>query len=337
MSRLDQLLTKAMEMRAGEMWMAPGQPARVRVGRDWKDLTTETWDAQNTKTLLSSSLGEFDKRDFFEKGHWSGTMRLMGRPVGLQLQITEQGIAGSFRWRGTEAMDWESWTLPVHTLDVLTRTRGMTLVAGPGFSGKSSLLALIAQKIGAGTDRLVHVYSDQNNADLPARVSSFPLKSLPQASGGPADLILIDGAPVSMWSTVLDLCESGRHVVFSMTAVDLFAALERWREFHERSGRRGLEALQMGIGTRLIAGMEASMVPAVELLLVTQKLRAALRSGAWAEIEDEMKTAGEKTGMRTLNQSLLQLLLRRKIEMRAAFHESQNPDEFDLLLKKVGI
>jgi len=126
-------------------------------------------------------------------------------------------------------------------------------------------------------------------------------------------------------------------VVFTTTAMDLAAGLDRWRVFHDRSGRRGLDSLQMGIGTRLIPGLESHMVPAVELLLVTQSLRAPLREGRWAVIEEEMKNSGEKTGMRTLNQSLLQLLLRRKIEMRSAFQESQNPDEFDLLLKKVGI
>ncbi|MFN7729363.1 MAG: hypothetical protein ACK5P7_09435 [Bdellovibrio sp.] len=338
MSRLEQLLTKAIELRAGEMWMAPGQPPRVRVGRDWKDLTNEAWAPQETKTVLSSSLSELDKREFFERGYWSGQLRMMNRPLNLQLQMTEQGIAGSFRWRGTEALDWDSWNLPAHTLEVMTRTRGMTIVAGPGFSGKSSFMSLLAQKLGGDAgERLVHIYSDQMQVQVPARASSFTLKALSQALAGPADIVIVDDAPITSWPVLLDLCESGRHVIFSMTAIDLFSALERWREFHERSGRRGLESLQMGLGTRLIAGLESALVPAVELLLVTQKLRVPLRMGEWSAIENEMKTAGEKTGMRTLNQSLLQLLLRRKIEMRSAFHESQNPDEFDLLLKKVGI
>jgi twitching motility protein PilT len=83
--------------------------------------------------------------------------------------------------------------------------------------------------------------------------------------------------------------------------------------------------------------IETPLVPALELLLVTQKLRAPLREGRWTILQEEMRATGDKTGMRTLNQSLLQLLLRRRIEMRAAFAESSDPDEFDQLLKKVGI
>lgn len=337
MSRLDQLLTKAMEMRAGELWMAPGQAVRVRIGREWKDLSSEPWAPHETKALLTSSLSEFDKREFFDRGHWSGGLRVVGRALNLNLQITEQGIAGTFRWRGSEALDWESWNLPAHTLEILTRTRGMTMVAGPGYSGKSSLLFLLMQKLGQSSQQLVHFYSEQIQNELPSRISSFPMKTLGMSLHSSADVILVDDPGLDHWSTLLDLSESGRHVVFTTTAIDLFSALERWRGFHERSGRQGLPTLQMGLGTRMVAGLESLLVPAVELLLVTQKMRPALREGQWAVLEEEMRSSGEKTGMRTLNQSLLQLLLRRKIEMRTAFHESQNPDEFDQLLKKVGI
>jgi twitching motility protein PilT len=337
MSRLEQLLTKAMEMRAGEMWMAPGQPTRVRIGRDWRDLSNETWAPHETKALLSSPLSEFDKREFFDRGFWTGGLRLVGRPLQLQLQITDQGIAGSFRWRGNESLDWDSWALPGHSLEVITRTRGMSVVCGPGYSGKSSLLFLMMQKLGAGATQLVHFYSETAQTEMPARISSFPLKSLPTALQSSADVIIVDNPSVAQWPLLLDLAESGRHLVFSMTAVDLLSGLERWRHFHLAQSRRGLDCLQMGIGTRLVSGLETTLVPAVELLLVQHKLRAPLREGNWNIIDEEMKVSGEKTGMRTLNQSLLQLLLRRKIEMRTAFAESQSPDEFDQLLKKVGI
>jgi twitching motility protein PilT len=337
MSRLEQLLTRAVEMRGQELWIAPGQMARARVGRDWKEVSGEAWAAHETKTLLSSPLSEFDKREFFENGFWKGQIQVMGRPFQANLHITEQGLAGGFKWRGTEALDWDSWSLPAHLLEVLSRTRGMTMMAGPTGSGKSSLLFLLMQKLSTVSTQMIHFYSEQAPREVPARVSSFPLKALSAAVSGPADLILVDDAGPEQWETLMRLCESGRHVVFTVAALDLFAGLARWRQFHEKSGRDSLASLQMGIGTRLVSGLENLLVPAVELLLVTQKLRAPLREGRWELLEEEMKASGEKTGMRTMNQSLLQLLLRRRIEMRTAFAESQNPDEFDLLLKKVGI
>lgn len=337
MSRLEQLLTKAVEMRAQELWMAPGQPARARVGREWKDVSNESWAAHETKALLSSPLSEFDRREFFERGFWKGQVQLIGRPLQANMHITEQGIAGAFKWRGSEAFDWDSWNLPAHLLEIIGRTRGMTLMAGPQGSGKSSLLMLLAQKLSQSSGQMIHFYSDQAPREIPARVSSFGLKSLGSALEIPSDILIVDDAGPEHWETLMRLCETGRHVVFSIAALDLFSGLARWRQFHEKAGRDALTGLQMGIGTRLLAGLENVLVPATEVLLVTAKLRAPLREGRWEILDEEMKSSGEKTGMRTLNQSLLHLLLRRRIEMRTAFAESQNPDEFDHLLKKVGI
>jgi len=338
MSKIDHLLTEAFEMHGNELWLAPAQCIRIKVGRDWRDLSSEVWAPHETKALLSGLLSEFDRREFFEKGAWVGNIRVMGRMVQLRVLITEQGLAGSFHWRGVEALDWDSWGLPPHTVDVLSRTRGLSLVVGPRVSGKSSLLYLFAQKLSVAAHPVLHYFTDQNLAEVPGRVSSFPVKSLSSAGTvAAADLILADNPDYQHWPRLLEMADSGQQVVVSLTGRDLFSGLERWRKFHEKSGLNGLEGLQLALGTHLVAGVDNPQVPATELLFVTQKIRPALLAGNFQEIETEMRTSGEKTGMRTLNQSLLQLLLRRKIEMRTAFIESQNPDEFDALLKKVGI
>ncbi|MGE5085298.1 MAG: hypothetical protein ACM3MG_03295 [Bacillota bacterium] len=47
--------------------------------------------------------------------------------------------------------------------------------------------------------------------------------------------------------------------------------------------------------------------------------------------------APENSGILTLNQSLLQHLIRRRIDLKTAFETSREPDHLDQLLKKVGI
>jgi twitching motility protein PilT len=54
-------------------------------------------------------------------------------------------------------------------------------------------------------------------------------------------------------------------------------------------------------------------------------------------LPEEMKSNADKTGMRTLNQALFQLLLKRKVELKVAFENSSDPQELDQLLRKVGI
>jgi twitching motility protein PilT len=45
----------------------------------------------------------------------------------------------------------------------------------------------------------------------------------------------------------------------------------------------------------------------------------------------------EKTGMITMNQSLMNLLLKRKIYVKTAFAASPEPEQLDGMLKKAGI
>ena len=43
------------------------------------------------------------------------------------------------------------------------------------------------------------------------------------------------------------------------------------------------------------------------------------------------------TGMSTLNQSLVNLVLRRKIDVKQAFEATIEPEELESLLKKAGV
>ena len=338
MKRLESLLTKAFEMKAHELWLSPQQSVRVNLGQQWRELPGEAWSMDEAKSFLTSHLSELDQHDFFSTGFGQGRMNLGGRSFRFSLQMSAQGIVGSFKWPNPESLNWESWNLPAHLLEVVARTRGLSLIAGPPSSGKSSLLSLLTQKVMKMTELpLVHFYSDEGSAIENTGIPSFSLGNLKAARLSSADIIVVDGATAENWEDVLNLSESGRHVVLSMQSIDLFSGMKRWNSFCEQKNRTGLQHLQMGMGSRLVKGLETSMVPAIELLLVSPKLRDPVAQLQWNLIEEDMKTSGDKTGMRTLNQSLLQLLLRRKIEMRTAFQESKNPDEFDHLLKKVGI
>lgn len=337
MKPIESLLKKSFEMNAHELWLAPDQPIRARVGKQWKEISGQGLSNSDLKNQLSAMLSDFDRRDFFENESWTGAVCINDQTYNAQLQISREGFVASLSWKSADSQNIESWNLPVHFMDLLLRSRGLTLVAGPRASGKSCLIEQLAEKAVGSAEHLVHLYSNQNLMSSKKRLTTFSLKALKNAHLNSADLIFIDEPEIQDWSQVLNLAESGRQVIMSIQSLDLFSALERWTMFHRQSNRSAFTSLQIGIGTRLLAGIETNLVPALELLFAHQQMRNALESLDWSKVAEYMKSQAEKTGMRTLDQSLLQLLLRRKVEMRVAFQESKNPDEFDLLLKKVGI
>jgi twitching motility protein PilT len=50
-----------------------------------------------------------------------------------------------------------------------------------------------------------------------------------------------------------------------------------------------------------------------------------------------MQTGQNRTGMVTMNQSLMSLLLKRKIDMKIGFEASPDPEELDQMLRKAGV
>jgi len=50
-----------------------------------------------------------------------------------------------------------------------------------------------------------------------------------------------------------------------------------------------------------------------------------------------MQMGQDKTGMITMNQSLLKLVMARKVEVREAFKFSNDPEELDKMMKQAGV
>ena len=96
-------------------------------------------------------------------------------------------------------------------------------------------------------------------------------------------------------------------------------------------------SLRFVINQKLIPGVGGRPVLASELLLPTPSIRKAIRAENFDLINESILADGTKAGMVTMNQSLMNLLVKRKIELRNAFESSPDPDELDQMLKKAGI
>jgi Tfp pilus assembly ATPase PilU len=71
-------------------------------------------------------------------------------------------------------------------------------------------------------------------------------------------------------------------------------------------------------------------------VLFNELLREPLRVGNIGEVMNRVQANGEKQGMKTMNKALLQLFLRKKVELKQAFFASPNLDDLDRLLSQLG-
>lgn len=81
----------------------------------------------------------------------------------------------------------------------------------------------------------------------------------------------------------------------------------------------------------------ADSVFAAELCSGTKGIRQALQTRDWDQFEQSLHATADSAGARSLNQSLVSLILKRKVDLRAGFEMSSKPEELDQMLKQIGI
>lgn len=91
------------------------------------------------------------------------------------------------------------------------------------------------------------------------------------------------------------------------------------------------------ISQRLLPNKMGEVSIALEYLLLTPAVRNLIRENKLHQIYGIMQVGQDKTGMMTMNQSLLNLILKRRIDVRTAFTVTPDPDELDKLMQKAGL
>ena len=96
-------------------------------------------------------------------------------------------------------------------------------------------------------------------------------------------------------------------------------------------------SLQAVISQRLLPSVQGGRVAAVEFLVMTSSIRNLIRENKLHQVAGMMQVGQEKTGMVTMNQSLMSLLVRRRLDVKTAFSATADPEQLDQMLKKAGL
>jgi len=340
-------LEKAASSQAHEILFHPSEPVRYRVGKELQSFQNHQLSSAETRQIVTGLLTEDEKKQLFENLAVEGVRTLGAVNFRFNFQIDFDGISGSLELQKT--LTTPVWGFPQVLPEVLAKVEGLHLINGPRRSGKSAAISEILQSlavqpigrrkkvIAVYTDNEAHTYHCKDNV-----VSVFPVNQLARFGVlRSADLVILDTDRLDFCETALRLAESGRSVMMTTSFWHLAMGIERFIDLcegdREARLRRFSRVFQSGLGLRLMPGIETVLQGAYEMLLGTQEIKETLRAGTMEALPEKMKENADKTGMRTLNQALFQLLLKRKVELKVAFENSPEPQELDQLLRKVGI
>lgn len=344
MKTLVELIREAQNRGGTGLRLVPGYPMELKSGRQWVPFGGQTLAAQDVRGAIWALLSAEEKKQLDQDRVLDGWLRGQGGPIRFQYLMHEAGLVGSFSWHAETDPGLAVWSLPPYVTEKMQRQSGLNLVTGPVDSGKSSFLKAWAKTL-VEVHGTVLFFSDVEEFSSESSLPILPTDALFKMSGFSqlSRFIVIDTERADARARGLELAAQGLSVFLSVPAKSIGSALITLADASASAKNPDRiwpllgENLVTAFGLRLIPGLEGGLQPVFELVVDTPEVKTKLGQGNIQGLVEVMAKGGDKSGMRTLNQALLQLLMKRKIELRTGFDESPNPLELDELLKKVGV
>src|SRR5690349_5197971 len=349
---LHQLLRAVVEKGASDLHITTGTPPQLRIDGQLLPLKTPPLTPIDTKNLCYSVLSEEQKVTFERKNEIDlsfgvkGLARFRGN-----LFVQRGAVAGVFRQIPFKILSFDELGLPPVIAQLASMQSGLLLVTGPTGSGKTTTLAAMIDKINA--ERRYHIRTIEdpieflhpnklsvvNQREVGADTAGFK-DALRYALRQDPDVVLVgELRDLETIEAALAISETG-HLVFgtlhtNSAVQSINRIIDVFPSNHQPQIRAQLSFVMQAVLTQTLVpncdGPGRSM--ALEIMIPNAAIRNLIREDKIHQIYSVMQTGQSTSGMQTMNQSLFNLLAKRKISRDEALGRSQEPDELEAMLR----
>ncbi len=349
---LHQLLKAMVEKGASDMHITAGAPPLLRIDGEVIPLKLPPLTPVDTKHLAYSIMTE-EQKIAFEKDSeldLSFGVKNLSRFRG-NVYLQRGAVAAAIRTIPFKILSYDELGLPQVVADIANKPNGLVLVTGPTGSGKSTTLASIIDKI--NSEQRVHILTIEdpieylhphkmavvNQREIGADTATFK-GALRYVLRQDPDVVLVgEMRDLDTIEAALTIAETG-HLVFATlhtnSAVSTINRIVDVFPPHQQDQiRNKLSFVLQGVITQQLmprAG-QAGRCLAMEILVPNAAIRNLIRENKIHQIYGSMQVGQEKHGMMTLNQSLMNLYLRRFISLEQAVMQSNEADELKAMIE----
>ena len=353
MVTLRQLLEEMVHRKASDLHITAGVPPEFRIDGSVTASEYEVLSPDMTADLAYSVMSD-DQRKRFETTKeldFSFGIKNLSRyraNVFLQRGVVSMAI----RQIPFEILQLEKLGLPPVVREFTNRIRGLVLLTGPTGSGKSTTLAAMIDKINATRQSHImtiedpieyihhHKKSIVNQREVGADTTSFPT-ALKYVLRQDPDVILIgEMRDLETIESALTIAETGHLVFATLHTNSTYESVNRIVDVFPSDQQRQiytqLAFVLEGVVTQQLIPRSRSTgrVMCAEVLVCTPAIKAVIREGKTHQIYSLMQ-AGQKFGMQTMNQALLQAVLDKALSPEDALERCTDRVEMEQMLGRV--
>jgi twitching motility protein PilT len=349
---LHQLLKAMVEKGASDMHITSGAPPLLRIDGDVIPLKLPPLSPIDTKHLCYSIMTEEQKIHFEKESELDlsfGVKNLSRFRANVFLQ--RGAVAAAIRTIPFKILSFEELGLPQVIQDISRKPSGLVLVTGPTGSGKSTTLASIIDKI--NSEERMHILTIEdpieylhphkmcvvNQREIGADTASFK-GALRYVLRQDPDVVLVgEMRDLDTIEAALTIAETGHLVFATLHTNSAVSTINRiidvFPPHQQDQVRNKLSFVLQGVITQqLMPRMGApGRALAMEILVPNAAIRNLIRENKIHQLYGQMQVGQDKHGMVTLNQSLMNLYLRRFISLEQALGQSLEPDELKTMIE----
>ena len=352
---LAELLEKLVHMNGSDLHLTPNSPPRIRVHGKICSLDGPPLQAAVSKKLAYSVMTDEQKFRYEENLEIDFSFGIKGLARFRGNVFTQRGsVAAVFRLIPFEIKSFEDLSLPPILKDLCDKPRGLILVTGPTGSGKSTTLATMIDAINRETQGHIITIEDPieflhnhksciiNQREVNSDTRSFSA-ALRVALREDPDVVLIgEMRDLETIESALRIAETGHLTLATLHTNSAHATINRiidvFPAHQQQQIRAQLSMVMEGVVCQTLVPLVGGegRCPALEILIPNTAIRNLIRENKVHQIYSAMQMGQAKYGMQTMNQSLSQLYLGRKITYESAIEKSSNQEELQEMIRRAG-
>ena len=350
---LRQLLEDMVQRRASDLHITAGVPPELRIDGAITPTEYEVLSPEKCVSLAYSVLSNDQRKRFETTKELDFSFGVKGLSRYRANVYLQRGVVSmAIRQIPYEIIAMDKLGLPPVVRDFTNRQKGMVLITGPTGSGKSTTLAAMLDRINGTRQAHIMTIEDPveyvhhhknciiNQREVGADTASFPT-ALKYVLRQDPDVILIgEMRDLETIEAALTIAETGHLVFATLHTNSTYEAVNRIVDvFPSDQQKQILTQLAFtleGVVTQQLVPRSrgTGRVMVCEVLVCTPAIKATIREAKVHQIYSLMQ-AGQKYGMQTMNQGLMQAVLDKQLTPEDAIDRSADRLELENMLQKV--
>ena len=347
---IDDLLKEVISFGASDLHVSAGMPPIIRVDGNLLRTKHESFNPKTIEELLFPMLNKEQRRKLEQDWELDFSYGIQGLSrFRVNIYKDRGNYAAAFRVIASKVPSFKELGLSDTVRKIAEKPRGLVLVTGPTGSGKSTTLAAMINYINETRSEHILTIEDPIEFIHPSKRSIIHQRELGQDTRSFAnalksalredpDIILVgEMRDLDTIRLALTAAETG-HLVFgtlhtSSASQTIDRIIDVFPEGQQQQVRVQLSNSLVAVFSQTLLpllqadGTKQGRVMAQEVMLVIPAIANLIREAKAAQIYSTMQT-NSGFGMQTLEMSLRDLYMRKKITLEDALARSSRPEEF---------